>query len=424
MSLFGKLLAIFNIFAVVGALALMAMNYAKRQSWQYAVFHQELIEHGLPLNEKDTDEQEEKVQDKIGEKMQQDLFQQVAPSTPVANQEDEVKRVRDILRSQIQNAGDKKKQIYMLAHIVAPMAVTFEERERALAYETYLRDEATFTALKSRLSAADAAATAAQAKGRAKPYEEAFHDAVNAVFSDPPGPLAEAYLAAKKAEPNAHVDKALEQSLDAQLTQLQSQFDQMFADALQGGEGIKGGAPAQRKRAIARLLFNMVEVMPSTAPAGGEVKPDLVNNPAYKRFVIVVGLKAALEAVNERASILQDLTFEAELERQRERGMFAEEHRKVVDLVRDKKIEVNSHKLLAERKKSELETHQAALKKRERDVAFYQEQLTTARAKTAARLQELRKISDTLLRERVQLHKNTLENQDLEKEIRTLEQGR
>lgn len=424
MSLFGKLLAIFNVFAVLGALALMAMNYGKRQSWQYAVFRQELMENGLPLNDKDTDAQEEKVQDKIGEKTQQDLFKQVAPSTPVANQEDEVKRVQGILRNQIQNAGDKKKQISMLAHFVAPMAVTFEERERALAYETYLRDEATFTALKSRLSAADAAATAAQAKGRAKPYEEAFHDAVNAVFSDPPGPLAEAYLTAKKADPNANFDKALEQSLDAQLAQLQSQFDQMFADALQGGEGIKGSAPSQRKRAIARLLFNMVEVLPSTAPAGGEAKPDLVNNPAYKRFVVVVGVKAALEAVNERASILQALTFEAELERQRERGMFADEHRKVVDLVRDKKTEIDSHKLLLERKKSELETHQAALKKRERDVAFYQEQLTTARAKTAARLQELRKISDTLLRERVQLHKNTLENQDLEKEIRTLEQGR
>lgn len=421
MSLFGKLLAIFNVFAVLGALALMAMNYAKRQSWQYAVFRQELMINGLPLDDKEIDAQQEPIVEKIGPKTQQDLFKQAAPTTPVSNQQAEVKRVQDILRGQIQSAGEKKKQIYTLARILAPMAATFDERQRALAYETYLRDDATFTALKTRLSAADAAATA---KGQAKPYDEAFRDALNAVFSDPPGPLAEAYLAAKKADANANFDKALEQALDAQLTQMQSQFEQMFADAVQGGEGIKGGAPSQRKRAIARLLFNTIEVLPDSASPGGEAKPDLLGNLAYKRFVIVVGVKAALEAVNERAGILQELAFQAELERQRERGMFADEHRKVVDLAFDKKTEVDSHKLLLERKKAELETHQAALKKRQRDVALYQEQLAAARTKTAERLQAMQKLSDMLLRERVQLHRNTLENQDLEKEIRTLEDGR
>jgi hypothetical protein len=423
MSLFGKLLAVFNVLAVLGVLALMSMNYAKRQSWQYAVFRQELMMYGLPLDDKETDAQEQKSSEKVGPKTQQDVFKQASPKTPVATQEAEVKRVQELLRGQIASAGDKKKQIFMLARILSPMALTFADRQRAVAYQTYLRDDKTFSDLQNRLKGADAAATAAAAGGRGKPYDEAFLDALNAVFRDPPGPLAEAFLAVKKTDPAAAFDNALDRALDNQLTQLQGQFDQMFANALQGGEGVTNGAPSQRKRAIAWLLFNMVEVE-AGASGGGEAKPDLINDPAYKRFILVVGVKSATEAASQRAAFLQDLTFEAELERQRERGVFASEQRKVVDLARDKKAEVEAHTQLLARKQKEYETHQAALEKRKRDVALYEEQLATARGKTTARLQKLRGISDTLFRERVELHKNTMENQDLEKEIRALEKGR
>ena len=425
MSLFGKILAIFNVFAVLGAVALMAMNYAKVQSWEYAVFRQDLMIHGLPLDDKETDAQEDVAKDKIGEKTQQDLFKQASPSTPVVTQEAEVERVRNELRNQIQNAGDKKKQIYTLARILAPMAVTFEQRRHAIAYETYLRDDAAFAVLLNRLKqaneAADKIVKGPPIGGRAVPYDEAFHDALNAVFGDPPGPLGEEFLTVKKADPVATPEKALDQALDNQLTQMKDRFEQMFADAASGGEGIKGGAPSQRKRAIARLLFNMVEVLSTAPPGGGNDAPDLVNNLAYKRFVVVVGVKAALEAVNEEAGIYQDIVAEVELERERERGMFALEHRKVVDLARDKKTEVEAHKLALARKNKEIETHETALLKRRLDVAYYREQLTTARSKTTGRLQQLRKLSDALFDERIKLHKNTLDNQKLEKDIRALE---
>lgn len=423
MSLFGKILALLNVFAVVGALALMAMNYSKRQSWEYAVFRQDLMINGLPLDDKESDAQQQLAVEKIGEKTQQDLFKQASPSTPVATQEAEVNRVKGQLSSQIQSAGDKKKQIYAMARILAPMAITIEQRQRMLAYQTHLRDDNTFAALKKQLEEADKAAAQPQPQGRAKPYEERFHDALAVTFTDPLGPLAEEFLAAKKADAAATVDKALEQSLDNQFTQLQGQFEQMFRDALNGGEGIKPGAPSQQKRTIARLLLNMVEVMPNAAP-GGEAKPDLVNNPAYKRFVFVVGVKAAVEAANDQAGILQDLAFQTGVERLRERSLFAVEHRKVVDLARDKQAKVDEHTSLLALKKKELETHEEALGQRRRDVKVYEEQLATERRQTVRRLEQLRQLSNSLFDERIKLRQNTEDNQKLEKDIRALEEGR
>jgi hypothetical protein len=427
MSLFGKILAIFNVFAVVGTLALMAMNYAKRQSWEYAVFRQDLMINGLPLDKEEKDEQQQPVVEKISDKTQQDLFKQVSPSTPVATQKDELDRVQGLLRNQYQSAGDKKKQMAALARILMPMADTIEQRQRMIAYQTHLRDDNTFNALKERLLAAHKAATA-PVQGQAKPYEERFHDALAVTFSDPPGPLAEEYLAAKKKDANATFEQALEQSINNQFAQLEGQFQQMFSNAFNGGEGAKPGAPSQQKRAIARLLFNMIEVITPAggqSAQGGQAKPDdLVTNPAYKRFFIVVGVKAALEAVNDQAGILQALTAETNGERLRQRSLFAMEHRKMVDLVRDKKTEVDQHALLYERKKQEADAHKATLEKRKLDVQRYQEELAAARRETAQHLEQLRKLSDMLFAEQTKLRDNAAANQQLEKDIRALEEGR
>jgi hypothetical protein len=416
MSLFGKILAIVNIFAVVGVVALLAMNYGKRRNWEYAAFRQDLVAVGLPVDNKETDARQQVIAEKVGPETQQDLFKQASPNTPVATQEAEVARVRQLLDSKISAAGgDKKKQMYELAGILKPMADTIEQRSRMVSYLTYLTDDKSFSVLKGRLQAAHKAATAQQA-GQARPYEERFRDALAVTFSDPPGPFGEEFVAVMKAAPNTDFDKALEQTLDNQLTQLQGQYKQMFDNVSNSSDAV-----AQRKRAIARLLFNMVEVL---SPPGGNVQLDLVNNPAYKRFFIVVGVKAALEAVNEQGNILQGLVFETGVERLRERYLFAGEHRKVVNLVLEKKAEVDEHKALLALKKKEAETHAEKVDQRKRDVQLYEQQLAATREETTQHLEQLRKVSDQLFAERVKLRENSEDNQKLEKQIRSLEEGR
>jgi hypothetical protein len=416
MSLFGKILAFFNVFAVIGVLAVMGMNYAKRQNWEYAVFRQDLMINGLPLDDKEIDQLQQPIVSKIGEKTRQDLFRQVSPNTPVSTQKEELDRVQGVLRGRFQSAGNNKKQIAALARILMPMAETIEQRRRLLTYQSYLQDDNTFVALKQRLLAAHTAANAPR-EGPAKPYEERFHDALAVTFSDPPGALGEEFLAVMKADPKGNFDAALEKSLDNQLAQLQGQFEQMFRDAWSGGENVQPGAPAQQKRSIARLLFNMVEV------ANPNINPDL-GDPNYRRVFVVVGVKAATEAVNDQAGILQALTFETQAERQRERNLFAAEHRKAVDIVLEKKADVDQLNLLLSVRKKEKDAHETALRRRREDVQKYEEQLAAERRKTTQNLEQLRKLSDRLFAERVKLRETSEVNQTLEKQIRALEAGR
>jgi hypothetical protein len=412
MSLYGKILAIVNIFAVLGTLALLAMNYTKRQNWEYAVFRQDLMIDGLPLDDKETDPLQQTVVSKIGDQTSSDLFKGVSPSTAVKTQEAEVTRVQGELRKKFEGVGDKNKQIFELAEILKPMADTIEQRNRMISYRAYLQDDKTFGVLKARLLAAHKAATAPQ-EGQARPYEERFRESLNLTFSDPPGPIGEDFLAVMKADPKANFDKALEQLFDNQLTQLRGQFDQMFQNVSKTSE-----AAAQRRRGIARLLFNMVEVL---AP---DAKGDVAGNPAYKRFFVVVGVKAGVEAINDQGGFLQGLVFETNAERQRERNLFADEHRKVLDLALDKKTDVDNHKQLLAQKKKETDAHAETLDRRKGDIQLYERQLEAEREASARHLEQVRKVSDQLFAERIKLRENSEDNQKLEKQIRALEESR
>src|SRR5262249_52888534 len=131
MSIIGKILAILNVFAVIGAVVLIAQDYAKRKTWEYAVFREDLMMNGLPLDGQERDPQGRTITEKIGDKTQKELF----PGSPVTTQMAEVQRVQSQLQSRIDGAGDKKKQIALLAQILAPLVVTNEQREQMIAYQ-------------------------------------------------------------------------------------------------------------------------------------------------------------------------------------------------------------------------------------------------------------------------------------------------
>lgn len=53
MSLFGKILAVLNVLAAIGFLALATMDYNRRSAWSQGHFHRELQLHGLPVDKDD-----------------------------------------------------------------------------------------------------------------------------------------------------------------------------------------------------------------------------------------------------------------------------------------------------------------------------------------------------------------------------------
>jgi hypothetical protein len=397
------------------------MSYARQRVWQYAVFRQDLLANGLPVDEGERDQQNRPFVDNIGPSTQKDLF----PQNPVTTQKAEVERVRNELQNKIQT-GDKKKQIYLFARVLTPMALTYAARERLLAYQTHLRDDNAFKLLSERLAQLDKAARQ-QPKGdqQAKPYDEAFKEALAIQYADPLGPLAEAFLEVKKTDPNMDPAKALDQALDKQLAQLKDQFDKMFQSALEGtatADASKTGASPQKRRDIAFLLFNMVDVLPDEAAGGAAAKPaTLWEDPKYKRFLNVVGVRAAAGAVNDEAVLLKEMAGEVEVERLHERGVFAIQHREVVDLVLEKSSQLETHNQELDRKQKEYVAHEQSLKKRKLDVEFYDNKLKTARQQTEKHLKELHQMSDQLFQERVKLRDATQRNQEMEKDIRTLE---
>jgi hypothetical protein len=64
------------------------------------------------------------------------------------------------------------------------------------------------------------------------------------------------------------------------------------------------------------------------------------------------------------------------------------------------------------------------VKKRQSEVESYRSELADSRRETAARLKELRTMSQALFEERVKLRDATRENQKLEKDLHKLEEGR
>ena len=140
-----------------------------------------------------------------------------------------------------------------------------------------------------------------------------------------------------------------------------------------------------------------------------------MNNPAYKRFIIVVGVKAALEAVNEQANILRDLAFETRDGTAAQRACSPWSIARWWTWCATSRPRWNDHKLLYARKKKERDIHEELLEKAESGCrSSIRSSWTTARNETAEHLKELRKLSDALFAERVKLRDNTEANQQLE----------
>jgi hypothetical protein len=233
-------------------------------------------------------------------------------------------------------------------------------------------------------------------------------------------------LAVNNADPK-NPAQTFDQALEARRAALAAQLDQLFKDALKRepnpGEGAnpdRHQEPETRRQRIARLLFNVYGSLEEAR--GAQPGPDnLEENPVYRRFLTVVGLRQAIEAVRDQARNLDALALEADTARGRDRSLFAAEHGRVLDQVRDRAALIESEVTLLVRTQQLVAAHEEQLKKRRRDVKQYQDELDEARAATLKNIASLREKSDNLFKKRIEVREKTEEIQKLEKDIRTLE---
>jgi hypothetical protein len=473
MSTLGKVLAVLNVLAALALGALIAMDYGKRESWAYSVFRYDLAIQGLPLNKEETGPDGRPAVNLLGKQTQQELFAQ-AGGQPVLTQVDEVAAVEQRVQAKIQEAGeDKPKQIVAYARFLTPLATSNAQREEYLACQKHLADADAMNKLKTQLDAAFSwAVEIVRRDKRQRTFPEAFEEGLRYVRGEPTRPFSRAMVKALAREPDKvpqvfqnalralRPDAPPQQVAAAQLQILQglrgdagNQRPQLieaaFADALEsvradyaeqlksafeaaktgqrklaaadGTTSTKKDDPEEQRQAIAHVLFAMLGPLAEEGAAGEEAKADLSQTPAFRRFLVVVGLEHGVREINQAAQTLARITYELENEMERDLSDFADAQQELLTVVQDQASRYEVRRAMLEHKRNQLATQQELVRKRQAEITRLEGEIATARQATVAQREELKKMSQGLFDLRLQLRDATTKNQELEKKLRELE---
>lgn len=128
MSIFGKILIVCNVLLATAFVYLAALDWAKRHSWAYAVFRDDLMLKGLPVDEEETDPVENVVlAEQLSDNTLSQMFQKVG-GDPVRTQRQEVEKVRDQLRAEIDALPDEQAKRAKLSELLLPLPRTSGDR--------------------------------------------------------------------------------------------------------------------------------------------------------------------------------------------------------------------------------------------------------------------------------------------------------
>jgi hypothetical protein len=266
-----------------------------------------------------------------------------------------------------------------------------------------------------------------------KKYDEAFTEAL-AAEKETKKPLDELFLQILRKEQGKSFkelfDQAYNETIDVLRGDLQARLDNQFKEAGEGNQMYRDAnsksmaaaqlSPAEQKRAIALLLFNLVEPLRTE----GELKPgeSLVNDPGYKRVLTVVGLVEFNRALDRQAAVLDQIARELGVELTRDRTSFVQTHEKLLNHIRDRADQVETQNQLLLKKKEAVAEKQKIVERRKLDIDIAEKELAAAQKVTGERMQELLKMSKELYEIRREMRDATQKNQALEYNIRYLEQ--
>lgn len=121
MSIFGKVLILFNLLAATVFVYVAAVDWAARYKWAYAVYRQDLTLHGLPLDERKEDVFDNSL---AVEKLSDNTLRQVFGSfgEPVKTQIEEVARLQRRVNDELNAVADPDAKKKKWLEIFAPLA--------------------------------------------------------------------------------------------------------------------------------------------------------------------------------------------------------------------------------------------------------------------------------------------------------------
>ena len=349
MSLLGKILAVLNVLVAGGVVFLLALDYGQRRSWAYAVHLHDLYIDGLPADDREKDAEGTPQVSKLPAKGVEEYFRGLDRGVPT--QRAELERVRGVLASYV--AGDNPTQEQRLAQVLRPLARTLSERED----------------LSSRMTA-------------------------------------------PKGDPK-------------ELKELQDKLEARFAAAVDPSI-----TPEERKLRASRLLFGLVEGLDLAARAGGaasatpEAPPpaapgappagpagapagDPLDSNAFKRFVRVVGLRAATRELDAQAAAYENLAAQTDTAHEAERDQFVGQYARLLYEIQNLADDLQDQVRFLAAKKGETASQRKLADDREELLKQLQKDLKDLQDSTRDRLASLQtplenQLLDTLRRARDQ----------------------
>jgi len=176
--------------------------------------------------------------------------------------------------------------------------------------------------------------------------------------------------------------------------------------------------PGDKRQAIADLLFSLTDVL---ATAEGQPTESLADSPAYKRFVVVVGLKTAAQAVDNQAAALARMAQEAEDVLTANRSAFAAVHGRLLARIQDLSEQLQRAQAALDVQRNQVDRQDQVVKDREVQVKNLEARLAAARKATTEELAKQSKVQKAVLEAQRKLRDANQTNQGLLRQILSLE---
>src|SRR5436190_10599623 len=122
MTVFGKVLIVVNLLVTAVFVYVASIDWAKRATWSYAVYRDELRINGLPVDEFERDPIAGVLLiDRLSDNTLKQIFQHAPGGNPVTTQSAEVKQVRDEVGAAIAALPDEPAKRARLKELLLPL---------------------------------------------------------------------------------------------------------------------------------------------------------------------------------------------------------------------------------------------------------------------------------------------------------------
>jgi hypothetical protein len=445
MSLFGKLLAIFNVLAAIAFGCVAVLDYGQRQAWSHAVLRADTLIYGLPLDENETTVDGDKRFEELPTKSLDDHFSN-AGGIPQKTQLLEVNRVKGAVQSWINQApNDAERETIRVELVVgraegpngpaAAPSLRYKSyrlgvRNRQLDMELSL-EKSPFVKNKPEVIAA---LTKELNESVAK--KRKLDEAIDSLSKTPLDDQAKRYIddifrerrLASVLLPFASSSGEYEDLFESRICSeprnelggLQGQLEAIFKQVLNGqvdANGLSKGAeqgrkhdlnPDERKLAAAQLLYNLIGVANSAV--------------TLPRVVAVCGLANTARAIETQSQLTRKLAEDVGYAiENRDKPEFVAKQTRVVERSKDLADELRKLQAYKRAQEDVLSRQRDLVGELQADIDRLDKWLKAAKATTQEKLSEQAAMEKSLFDARKQLRDTQELNEKLEQQIRDLE---